>query len=454
MNRTRRSLLEVAPLLSMSIAAAPLLAQASERKVSNGLRIAVIGAGAAGIAAATELHRAGHAVSVLEARNRVGGRVWSYSGLGAPVELGAGEIHGASNNPLTDLATRQGVETVPTRRDLFQFFDREGRGVNRQAALESLSQFQKMISDATTFAASAQRDMSLAQALQIVRPDYAQTATTGLWLGLHQFYGPLGALSAKHWDVPKKFSGTDLMLPNGYSQLFEKLATVFDVRLNTRVQTIDASAKEIRVQTDGGVLEFDRVVVTLPHAILARRGVQFSPDLPDWKYQAIDAIGSGAADKIALEFDSPFWDMNQQFFGIRRAGLGDVEIFLNAGRYSKKAVLVGFVFGNESRRTAMNANGGLGDGIMNALRKAFGADVPEPRRVVLTDWSGDEFSRAPFAIPVVGSTRQHFDALAKPIGSRIYFAGEHTIFDYRASVHGAWISGLRAAQEIMRDSEI
>jgi monoamine oxidase len=450
MNRNRRSFVEALPLLSMSLATSSVLAQPHQLNAAKGMRIGVIGAGAAGIAAAGELHRAGHFVTILEARDRVGGRVWTYSGLGAPIEMGAGEIHGASNNPLTALAGQLGLETVPTRRDLFQFFDRDGRGVSRQSALESLAQFQKLLSDTSIFARKAQQDLTLAQALKVVRPDYAEMATAGLWLGLHQFYGPLGSLSAKHWDVPKKFTGTDLMLPTGYTRLFEKLATAIDVRLNTVVQMIDASAKEIRVHTETGVFDFDRVLVTLPHAILADRGIRFSPDLPDWKYQAIDAIGSGAADKIALEFDAPFWDMNQQFFGIRRAGLGDVEIFLNAGLYSKRAVLVGFVFG-EARRSAINANGGVGVGMMQALRNAFGADIPEPRRVVLTDWSGDRFSKAPFAIPIVGSTPKHYDALAKPIGTRLYFAGEHTIFDYRASVHGAWISGLRAAQEIMQD---
>lgn len=271
-----------------------------------------------------------------------------------------------------------------------------------------------------------------------------------MWLGLHQFYGPLDRVSARHWAIPQKFAGTDLMLPQGFAGLFAQLAQGLDVRTGQVVRAIDSSAAEVRIHTEREVFRAERVVLTIPHGVLVRRSIRFTPELPAWKTQAMDALGTGQAEKIAMRFDAPFWDMNQQFFGLRRSGWGLTEVFLNAGKYSGQPVLVGLVLGPRARQEAQDSANGVGEGVMAALRQVFGPQVPAPRQTVLSDWSGDPFSASPFAIPVVGSTPQHYAALAKPVDGRLHFAGEHTLFDYRASVHGAWLSGERAAQEVLQ----
>jgi monoamine oxidase len=449
MNKARRRLLD---RLSSTAFAASLTAtgRVNSQPLRQGARIVVIGAGASGLSAAKVLRDAGHSVIVLEARQRIGGRVWTDTHFGTPVELGAGEIHGERGNPLTELCRRYELETAPTRRDLFQFFDRQGGAISGQRTIESLGRFQKLLADASVHANSVSSDLSLAQALFAVRNDYSTLELEGFWLGLHQFYGPLPEVSAKHWAVPKSFPGTDIMLTGGYAKLFERVAHGIDVRLGQIVKVIDSSLKEVRIQTDTEILFADRVLVTVPHGVLAKRAIRFVPNLPDWKYGAVDGLGHGKADKIAMQFDSPFWDTKQQFLGIRGAGFGDTEMFLNLARYSKKPILVGFVFGEQARARALNDSGGAGSTMMNSLRKAFGANAPEPRQVILTDWSGDPFSGAPFAIPKVGSSPSYYDALAQPLNDKLYFAGEHTLFEYRASVHGAWLSGLRAAGEVIK----
>jgi monoamine oxidase len=123
-------------------------------------------------------------------------------------------------------------------------------------------------------------------------------------------------------------------------------------------------------------------------------------------------------------------------------------MFLNLKRTTDKSILVGMVLG-DARREVLNSGGRLSDDFMLRLRRIYGADIPEPKSLFLTNWSADPNSMGPFAIPVVGSTPKHYAALAEPINGKLFFAGEHTNFDYRASVHGAYLSGLRAAKQLM-----
>ena len=189
-------------------------------------------------------------------------------------------------------------------------------------------------------------------------------------------------------------------------------------------------------------------MITVPHGVLRQNKVVFAPALPDWKQQAIRAIGTGQADKIVLQFDKAFWDARQQFLSFRRAGWGQAEMFLNLKRTTDKSILVGMVLG-DARKEILNGEGRLSDDLMLRLRRIYGADIPEPSNLYLTDWSADPHSLGPFAIPLVGSTPNQYAALAEPIGGKLFFAGEHTNFEYRASVHGAYLSGLRAAKQVM-----
>ena len=296
----------------------------------------VIGAGAAGLAAARSLKSSGCEVLVLEARDRIGGRVWTDRRFGAAVELGAGEIHGQDGNPLTALAQQWGLSTTPTRRDLFQFFDRQGSAIGSLRVIESLGAFTALLEASRLHAGTQANDLSLHQAFKAVRPDFEAQELLGFWLGLHQFYGPLQSLSSKHWAITKTYPGIDLMLPNGYDEIFSRLANGMELVLGTSVESIDATGAEIKVQTQKDVYWADRVVVTVPHGVLRQNKVIFAPALPDWKQQAIQAIGSGQADKIVLQFDKPFWDAGQQFIGFRRAGWGQTEMFLNLKRTTDK----------------------------------------------------------------------------------------------------------------------
>lgn len=225
-------------------------------KASNAQRprAVVIGAGAAGLAAAKALKSGGFEVVVLEARDRIGGRVWTDRRFGAAVELGAGEIHGQEGNPLTKLAQQWGLPTTATRRDLFQFFDRQGSAISSLRVIESLNAFSALLESSRRYSGAQPIDLSLHQAFKAVRPDFEDQELLGFWLGLHQFYGPLQSLSAKYWAITKTYPGVDLMLPNGYDEIFSRLANGIEVVLNTSVQSIDASGAEIKVLNIKGCL--------------------------------------------------------------------------------------------------------------------------------------------------------------------------------------------------------
>jgi len=351
---------------------------------ANSPRVLVIGAGAAGLAAARSLKSNGCKVLVLEARDRIGGRVWTDRRFGAAVELGAGEIHGQEGNPLTALALQWGLSTTPTRRDLFQFFDPQGDAVAGLRVIESLGAFTALLEASRRYVGTQANDLSLYQAFKAVRPEFEAQELLGFWLGLHQFYGPLQSLSAKHWAISKTYPVIDLMLPNGYDEIFSRLASGIELVLDTSVEAIDATGAEIKVQTQKAVYLADRVVITVPHGVMRQNKIMFTPSLPDWKQQAIQAIGSGQANKIVLQFDKAFWDASQQFIGVRRAEWGQAEMFLNLKRTTDKSILVGMVLG-DARKEILNGEGRLSHDLLLRLRRIYGADIPEPNNLYLTD---------------------------------------------------------------------
>lgn len=276
---------------------------------------------------------------------------------------------------------------------------------------------------------------------------------------------PLGNLSLKHWDQDDdfEFSGSHLTVRNGYSCLPIALSEGLDVKLNCAV-------REVRYGTDGVELvtsnartncnpvtyKGDVVLCTLPLGVLKHpNAIQFTPALPDWKKAAIQRLGFGNLNKVVLCFDKIFWDPQANLFGhvgSTTASRGELFLFWNLYR---APVLLALVAG-EAAAVMENVSDDVIIGrCLAVLKGIFGNNaVPSPKETVVTRWSADPWSRGSYSYVAVGASGNDYDILAAPVKSspdtqpRMFFAGEHTNRNYPATVHGAYLSGLREGGRI------
>ena len=277
----RRTLLQAA--LAAGLAGAlPVTAQTDKH-------ILVIGAGMAGLAAAITLAHAGHKVTVLEARNRVGGRVVTdRQTLGFACDTGAGWIHGPEGgNPITRLAAQAGAKTFVTNDDSVRVFNLLGQDItDAQFSRERTNAFDKILDKASRWAnRPANNKLSLADSIQQVAPSalsdpysvYGLTTDTEFDGG-----GPLEQLSARHWSDDEKFPGDDVIFPQGYDVIPLLLAQQakkagVHIQLQTEVTQIAWGNKGISVQTKQGSYTADGLVCTMPLGVLQQNQVQFMP---------------------------------------------------------------------------------------------------------------------------------------------------------------------------------
>lgn len=189
----------------------------------------------------------------------------------------------------------------------------------------------------------------------------------------------------------------------------------------------------------------------------------FSPPLPDWKVESIKRLGYGNLNKVVLCFDRIFWDPNASLFGhvgSTTASRGELFLFWNL---YKAPVLLALVAGEAAAIMENVSDDVIVGRCIAVLKGIFGnTAVPTPKETVVTRWRADPWSRGSYSFVSVGSSGNDYDILATPVipgnpgknndmiknPPRIFFAGEHTIRNYPATVHGALLSGLREAGRI------
>lgn len=428
-------------------------AQAQAQGASRRTSIIVIGAGVAGLTAARDLARAGHQVTVLEARGRIGGRVWTDVNDGVPMDVGAGWIHGPDGgNPITQLARDAGASTYLTSDDSVQVFGADGSDVTSAQFAQGSSKYQSLLTAVTAAMASGGPDRSLASALTAADPTaltdpysiYPLTSTLEFDTG-----GWLEALSARNYFNGSKFPGKDVILPAGYKAIPELLGRGLDIRLNSVVRSIAYGDSGVSVTVGTTVHRADFAVVTVPLGVLRAGSVSFDPPLPEAKRNAMSRLGVGQINKVFLLFDRAFWPTGTQYFGWHSPIRGRYSYFVNYRTFSSHNCLVTFGFGEQGLALERLTEAQLIENVTPALRTVFGASATAPRRAIRTGWNEDPFARGAYSFAGINSTAEDHETLAQPEGGRLMFAGEHTHELYRATVHGAFLSGVREAGRIL-----
>jgi monoamine oxidase len=279
-------------------------------------------------------------------------------------------------------------------------------------------------------------------------------------------------LSLGGWDLDagNEWEGKHTMVTGGYQQVPRGLLNCpqpLNVRKKSNVKRIvydsqGATASSKIECEDGEIIETDYIVSTIPLGVLKQNNVCFDPPLPDWKIGAIQRIGYGILNKVVLVYHEPFWDQNRDIFGTlrnpsNRFSLDQTDYLSQRGRFfqwfncsktSGLPTLVALMAGDAAFHTEKTPDEQLIGEATQVLKSVFGPSIPNPTEAVVTRWGQDKFSRGSYSYTGPNFEPEDYEVMAKSIGN-LFFAGEHTCGTHPATVHGAYISGLRAASEVL-----
>lgn len=421
----------------------------------------VVGAGVAGLSAARLLAREGRVV-VLEARDRVGGRVHSQRDGHHVTDRGASWIHGIDDSPVEAAARAFGMPMVeftvggyqPDSRPL-TYFGPHGERLSPDEVSRFADDVRTLNADLVDVIARSAVDATYADVVEeaLAARDWtaerAQRVREYNGRRAEEQYGVhMSALGAHGLD-DDTVNGDEVVFPQGYDELATNLADGLDVRLDHIVSAIDWSDAGVTVTTNGGEFHGTSAVVTLPIGVLQSGDVVITPALPDAHRRVLGVLASNAFEKVVLRFPVRFWDAG--VYGIRQFGDEGQwwHSWYDLGRIHDEAALLAFAAGPAAAATRHWSDEEIAASTMVQLRRLYGDGIPEPESIVVTRWQDDPFSRGSYSYMKPGSVGPDHDELATPVGGVLHLAGEATWGDDPATVPGALLSGHRAAENVL-----
>ena len=415
--------------------------------------VVIVGAGVAGLAAARELRASGFDdVVILEARDRIGGRVWTDTiGDGFPIDLGASWIQGVDGNPISAIAGDFDIATHRTDwgNGVFHY---HGVGEPASPAPPGLRDFWRLAEEnpGRNFQ-SVGEEMLATMTSEADRRYLEYLLTTEVE---NEYAADLSDLSYASVDGGSGFRGGDVVFPGGYGQIVDVLARGVTVRRGQAVTEIDHSGPAIVVTAAAGAtFEAARVIVTVPLGVLKDDFILFRPSLPSRKRSAIANLEMGVLNKTYLLFDEVFWDREVERLQYVSADNGQWAETISLYPYIGQPILAMLNAGTFGTRLERLSEREVVARAVAALTNMYG-DVPPPSDARVTRWRSDPWTHGSYSYVPIGSSFAEHAALGEPVGDRVFFAGEATRDDYPATVHGAYLSGVRAARQISAISEI
>lgn len=405
--------------------------------------VLVIGAGGAGLTAAKELAAKGVSVVVLEARDRIGGRAFTENSLGVAWDRGCSWLHASNVNPFVAYAKQNGFDVYP---------DPDARAVYDGA---------RRMSEAETAGYRAvhermERELGKAGSRGLDIPAeaaFTQETVTDPWY-------PMAMQDLTGWEgiEPANFSaldsyqfvedGADLVIPRGYGTLLAHYAKSVDVRLGTPVARIRWGGGDVIAETAAGPVSARVAIVALPSAIVAEGSVIFSPHLPVEVLQAHHDLPLGILEKVALRFKkNVFPSEKSERLRMKRddgRGLGYLT------RHFDSNVCIGLAPGRLARALEAEGEAAAIAHALDELAAMLGGDVRKQfDKGAATAWASDPYARGAYSHCVPGRYGARA-VLTRPVGGRLVFAGEHTEQSAYGTLHGAHLSGIRAAAAARR----
>ena len=426
-------------------------------------RVVVVGAGIAGLTVANALTAAGVDCAVVEARDRIGGRLHTTEVGGHVADLGGAWIHHPEDNLLSDWAELAAVPRVvdPTGTR----FTGADLGERRQLTTEELIHVGYGVLDPVAERvrgdeAAGRPDRPVSEAVDdflvgSAPPGPARDRLRQLMAAMveQDGAGPLDAMSAR-WALTQDMLVGDVVddVPvGGYRSVLSPLAVGSDLRLGRPVRRIEQGGDGVRVTGDGWEETGSHVVVTVPLGVLKSGTVEFVPPLPPERQSVVDRTGFGTLEKVFLAFAEPFWraqDPGLQHSVVYPADRQEPATWTwDFGLSPTLMLLVAHSAAPTMQRDPRAW-------ALEQLEAVYGDPLPaEPTGCTSTDWLHDEYAFGAYGHVLTGEQASDFATLGEPVG-RIAFAGEHTSLERAGYADGAMASGLREAKRLVQQSAV
>lgn len=394
-----------------------------------------------------------------------------YPDIAAAADLGGSVLTGINGNPLGVIARQLGFPLHKVR-DKCPLYLPDGRPVDPdmdarvEAAfnqlLDKVCQLRQVVADSIPHGV----DVSLGMALEAFRAAHGVAAEREErmlldWHLANLEYAnaaPLVDLSMAFWDQddPYEMGGDHCFIPGGNSRFVRALADGIPIFYGQNVRRIQYGCDGAMVYTDKQTFRGDMVLCTVPLGVLKKGNIQFVPELPAQKREAIERLGFGLLNKVVLLFPYDFWDGRIDTFGhlTEDSGQrGEFFLFYSYSSVSGGPLLIALVAGESAIEFEKTSPAENVEKVLETLRKIFspkGIEVPKPLQAICTRWGTDKFTYGSYSYVAIGSSGDDYDILAESVCDRVFFAGEATNRRYPATMHGALLSGYREAANIVR----
>jgi monoamine oxidase len=398
--------------------------------------VAVIGAGAGGIGAGRRLMQEGTvSLVVLEARDRVGGRLHTVDGGGFPLDRGGEWLHSADRNPLTGLAQELGFSVYPRLPEWTSRLQRSGETAAAEADWQRTREAHR---EAMRKAAAAPKDRTGASLLVPGgRWNQLLDATSSWGNGVE-----LDQLSVKDY-CRYEDSGINWRVREGYGRLLTALAEGLPVAHGAAVPRVEHGGGMIRLDTAQGTVSAARAIVTVPSSIIAQERLRFDPPLGD-KVAAAAGLPLGLADKLFLRIEGEVSDFPSEAYLVGSTTRRETASYQI--RPVGRPLIACFFGGRWARALEGEGMAGMAAFAVDELTRHLGSDVRRKLTpLAATAWEQDPWARGSYSYALPGHADDRA-ALAAPVDDRLFFAGEACSPNFFSTAHGAWISGTAAAE--------
>ncbi len=409
--------------------------------------VIIVGAGVSGLAAAKALLADNHRPVVLEASDRIGGRILTDRSSGVALDLGASWVHGVRGNPIAGLLEGAGANLRKTDFKSFTLYYR-GEEVDANLGAKEFYRWTERLKK------SVKNDISLSSAFDRY---IAEKNISGerefllrhlVFTNIETEFGAnISDMSLKWLNEDDEYKGGDALVTSGYDALTEALARGVDIHLNTPVDTIKDTGTGVIVASGPNTFSARNALVTAPLGVLQQGAIKFLPPLSRAKTNAIRGLGMGNLHKTFLEFEHRFWD-NVQAIGVAHGDAAWRE-FINLEKETGRPILLALHVGEAASRLHDMSNDAIAQEAFSVLRTVYRHAV-RPILVTTTEWEKDPYSLGSYSFVPVNGSLDFYDEIAEPEG-RFFFAGEHTNSSYPSTVHGAYLSGLHAAKLLKKE---
>ena len=396
--------------------------------------VVVIGAGAAGVAAARKLLDSGVPNVVVEARTRVGGRAWTFHDGKIALDVGCAWLHSADENEWTQIAPLYGL----TVDDLPPPWERPAHPVNFPPEMQTQYRVAwERFYACTDEAAAADSDRPMSECFE------PGGRFNGMLGAMMTFINGTEAENLNAREYARYHdSGQNKRVAQGYGTLVEAHAHGLDVRLGCPVTLIDHSGARVRVTTPQGEIEARAVIVAVPPGVMANESVRLTPALPN-KLAAAHALPLGVADKMFLRVDDPE-DLPKEtrLYGSTTT----VETGIYTLRPSGRAIIDGYFGGKFACALEDEGEGALTAFAIEQIAAQLGGDMRKRLHPIIESaWARDPWSLGSYSYGGVGAEAARA-ALARSVDDRLFFAGEHCSAADFSTAHGAYRTGVAAAE--------